>query len=253
MMWRKALIRLVVCLGFLCIHQLAFGQYKIYMSEEGIRRFFRVSAGYSQWSLRVSDTVKVKAQGLHLRSEAKFISPFLPDDVAFALYDAFYLEMNIGALSTKRREKANKKESALSFDVNFGVLLMPGYRTTKFSVYGGIDFKYASTFIGGYSTPTSSLFYAPAPFVVRGEYRLAKGFNAFPRIALMVWQGRNLRDSDRYQSIRADFAFTEKGNWWFFGQLTSYGVTSDDNFYFLPTSHGRFQQFILGFRVGMVP
>jgi len=223
------------------------------MSEEGIRRFFRVSAGYSQWGLRVSDSSTVKAQGIHLRNEGKFISPFLPDDIAFAFFDAFYVEMNIGGLSTKRRVKPDEKESGFSFDVNFGVLLMPGYRTEKFSVYGGIDFKYASTYIGGYSTPISPLFYSASPFVVRGEYRLAKEFNAYPRIALMIWQGRNLGASDRYQSIRADFAFTEKGNWWFFGQFTSYGITSNDNFYFLPTSHGRFQQFIIGFRVGMVP
>ena len=249
----KALIRTTICIGFLCLKQMAFGQYKVYMSEEGIRRFFRVSAGYSQWGLRVSDSVIVKAQGVHLRNEGKFISPFLPDDISFAFLDAFYVEMNIGGMSTKRREKSDEKESGISFDVNFGVLLMPGYRTAKFSVYGGIDFKWASTYIGGYSTPTSPLFYAPHPFVVRGEYRLAKEFNSYPRIALMVWQGRNLGSSERYQSVRADFAFTEKGNWWFFGQLTSYGITVDDNFYFQPTSNGRFQQFILGFRVGMVP
>ncbi len=227
----------------------------IYISESGVRDILRVNAAYSNWSITANDTSTKTANGIHLLNEVKIMSANWKKEKKFTVHDAFYFDINFGALSGDARKEigvagALKDESKFSLITNFGYLFLAGYREKKWAALAGIDFRWNSASAGLYSMPhlKGNLFNYSQPFVARGEYCLSKSV-ADKRAIAMLWFDNGSEERAKYFSIRLEYPLGEGGRWWLFGQYINIKTLGDDLFYNNPPFNASLNQFNIGFRV----
>jgi len=237
-----------------------FAQEYIYLSKDGIRKLMRVNIGLAQWSITQQDSSARNAVGLHLSDEVKIISGFINKKSEFAVFDAFYFDLNMGVMTSQPNTYKNAlsttpdNESRFSFTANFGYMLLGGYRNKQFGALAGMDFRWRQATVGGIDMPNldGPLLYFSRPIVLRGEYCLSKD-NFDQRGIVMFWYDGGSDSRASFQSVRLEYPLGDSGRWWLVGQYIHQTALSQDNFRVLNPYNSSFNQFILGIRIGGLP
>lgn len=229
----------------------------IYVSEEGIRRFLRVQFGYSQLSITPKDSSKVMAHCLHLENEVKVVSGFMKKESKIAVHDAFYVEINIGKMTTEPKKTTSyisgeEVESRFSYSTSFGYLGLLGYRTYAWGVLGGMDFRFSSINVGKTNMQGERLFMFNRPIILRGEVCISKK-NADRRIIVTVGYDGGSVARNKLLNTRIDLPIDKSGRWWLFGQYTSIEGSSQNLFVSSKSVNSIANQLTLGIRVGNLP
>lgn len=249
----KKCIFLLTWMAGIALH----AQQYIYISEEGVYRFLRVNMGATQWQMKPQDSVLRVARGLHLSAETKIVSGFMDPRDNFAIHDAFYLDLNMGLMTSPQRIRTTGsnagKEGKFSYATNFGYLFLAGYRNNRLGLLGGIDFRWRGTTIGDYVMPhlNGPLLYFSRPAVLRAEFVTAVK-NPNRRLVAMLWSNIGSKRTP-YQSLRVEWALDGKGRFWACGQYTTQTATGEDNFTHLEMPKTQFSQWMFGLRVSVLP
>ncbi|MBS1652804.1 MAG: hypothetical protein JSU07_12415 [Bacteroidetes bacterium] len=242
----------------LLLFKLFVAQQYIYVSREGIRNVLRANIGYTNWSIIQKDSGARIANGIHLLNEVKIISAFRKKENKLAIHDAFYFDINLGLMSSKQRKMAwssgIETESKFSKCINFGYLLLVGYRTEKWAALGGADLRWSNYAVGGTDMPgiSGDLFNFNRPFLLRGEYCLSSETADYRAIATL-WYDNGNKERPTYQGIRLEYPINKSARFWLFAQYTHLKALSQDNFMIKNPIISNYQQFTFGLRVGNLP
>ena len=257
------LIKLFLLTGIcLLMNTISNAQEKLYISEEGVYKFFRVNVAATNWNIKPLDSQSRSATGIYLNNEGKIISGFQKKTLGFTIHDAFYFDMSFGKMNQDARIAHNGEvESKLSININMGYLGLAGYRTERWAALGGLDFRFFNYSVGGSDLPNvnGSLFYASTPIVLRGEYGFSKS-NPNVRAILSVWTTRSYAHYEKtastkapYHAVRLELPLTGKGRFWLFAQYVNTKQLGEDTHMFYPARVATFNQYMVGLRVGNLP
>lgn len=241
---------------FFCTLHVQAQQY-IYISEEGVYKLLRTNVGYTQWQMKAPDSSARVAKGLHLSAETKIVSAFMDPRDNFTIHDAFYLDLNMGILTSPQRQtvggSAARKEGRFSYNTNFGYLFLAGYRNNHFGLLGGIDFRWRGATVGDYVMPNLNgpLLYFSRPVVLRGELATSAD-NPNRRLVAMLWSTTGTKRTP-YQSLRVEYPMDSKGRFWICGQYTRQKATGEDNLTHNELPKTAFTQWMFGLRIGVLP
>lgn len=248
---------LFALIGFQLMAGSIRSQEYIYVSYEGIRKFMRFDAGYTQWSMQQTDSAARMSQGVHLHNEVKIVSAFWKNRTRITVHDAFYLGLDMGVLADERHAAGigedAEYESKFSMVTNMGYLFLGGYRVQKWGALAGIDFRWRASTVGDLTMPNLNgpLFYLSTPIVVRGELGLSKNYDA-KRIIVTGWSNIGKKHTP-YQSLRVELPLHKDGRFWFTAQYTAQDALAEDMFNFTEASMTKFRQYMIGLRIGILP
>ena len=254
LMKKKLLILTIISLSMLK----CFSQQYIYISEEGIRKFVRADIGYTRWSINAADSNTRSVQGIHLLNEVKIFSGLSENWDGFAIHDAFYVNIDLGVLMEERNSKfirgALEYESKFSSNLAFGYLGMLGWRTNKWGALIGTDLRAMGANAGGLKIPNidGPLLYFSSPLMIRTEFCMSKKHPDF-RVVLTAWKTLKRKKLHPFEGLRFEFPLSTKGRFWLLAQYAGISGLSEDVFLFDGVKQAKFQQFILGIRVGNLP
>lgn len=251
---KKVLITLIGCL--LLVGSIRSQEY-IYISYEGIRKFMRFDVGYTQWTMQQADSASRMSRGVHLHNEVKIVSAFWKNRTRITVHDAFYLGLDMGVLANDQHVSGigedAEYESKFSMVTNMGYLFLGGYRVQKWGALAGIDFRWRASTVGDLTMPNLNgpLFYLSTPFVLRGEWGLSKNYDA-KRLVVTGWSQLGKKRTP-YQSLRIELPLNKDGRFWFTMQYTAQDALAEDVFNFTPEAMTKFRQYMIGFRIGILP
>ena len=251
---KKILFLLICCVA---MAKVTTAQDYIYVSYDGIRKYMRFDVGYTQWSMQQTDSAARLSRGLHLHNEVKIISAFWKNRSRITVHDAFYLGLDMGGLSSERHVSGigedAEYESKFSMVINMGYLFLGGYRVQKWGALAGIDFRWRASTVGDLTMPNLNgpLFYLSTPLVVRGELGLSKNYDA-KRVIVTGWSNIGKKHTP-YQSLRIELPLDKEGRFWFAAQYTAQDALAEDMFNFTAESMTKFRQYMIGFRIGLLP
>lgn len=244
-----------IALSF-CLISTAKAQQYIYVSKEGIRQVLRVNFAATRFSLTPKDSTANLAYGVHLSNEVKIISAFWNKEHAFTFHDAFYFDINLGGMNNTPRKNSptawgTGDEKKFAMSLNMGYLILAGYRSPRWALLGGVDFRWRSARIGDMNTPNTysdNLFNYCRPVTLRGEYCLSDE-TADKRAIMMLWYDKGSATRSNYFSTRIEYPLGSQARWWLFFQYTNEKSPGEDQYHSTKAVDMTFNQFILGFRI----